>query len=67
MQPRPKVKNPGKTFKRLIALIMKRYKVQFILVFVYHFFSVIQSFNHSVQTFCQRLGVRKFNSFNFFC
>ena len=34
MQPRPKVKNPGKTFKRLIALIMKRYKVQFILVFI---------------------------------
>ncbi|MER2080374.1 MAG: ABC transporter ATP-binding protein [Ruminococcus sp.] len=43
MQPRPKVKNPGKTFKRLIALIMKRYKVQFILVFICIIISVLAS------------------------
>ena len=43
MQPRPKVKNPGKTFKRLLALITKRYKVQFILVFVCIIISVLSS------------------------
>ena len=43
MQPRPKVKNPGKTFKRLIGLITRRYKVQFILVFVCIIISVLSS------------------------
>ncbi len=43
MQPRPKVKNPGKTFKRLIGLIARRYKVQFILVFVCIIISVLSS------------------------
>ena len=41
MQPRPKVKNPGKTFKRLMGLITRRYKVQFILVFVCIIISVL--------------------------
>lgn len=43
MQPRSKVKNPGKTFKRLIGLITRRYKVQFILVFVCIIISVLSS------------------------
>ena len=43
MQPRPKVKNPGKTFKRLMGLITRRYKVQFVLVFVCIIISVLSS------------------------
>lgn len=34
MQPLPKVKNPGKTFKRLLSLVFKKYKIQLPLVFV---------------------------------
>ena len=43
MQPRPKVKDPLKTFKRLLGLITKRYKFQFILVFVCIIISVLAS------------------------
>ncbi len=41
MQPRPKVKNPGKTLKRLLAIIMKKYKFQMIIVFVCIIVSVL--------------------------
>lgn len=30
--PRPKVENPGKVFKRILAYVMKQYKFQVILV-----------------------------------
>ena len=30
--PRPKVENPGKMFKRILAYVMKQYKFQVILV-----------------------------------
>ena len=43
MQPRPKVDNPGKTFKRLMSLLMKRYKVQMIIVFACIIISVLAS------------------------
>ena len=41
--PRPKVKNPGKTFKRLLGLILKNYKVHLIIVFVCIIISVFSS------------------------
>lgn len=41
MNPRPKVKNPGKTFKRLLALILKKYKFHMIFVFVCIIVSVL--------------------------
>ena len=31
--PRPKVENPGKVFKRILAYVMSRYKAQVIVVF----------------------------------
>lgn len=34
MQPRPKVKSPGKTFKRLLGVITKKYKLHLIVVLV---------------------------------
>lgn len=43
MQPRPKVKSPGQTFKRLLALIMKRYKYHMIVVLVCVIVSVLAS------------------------
>ena len=30
--PRPKVENPGKVFKRILAYVMSRYKAQVIVV-----------------------------------
>ena len=33
-QPLPKVKNPGKTFKRLLSLVFKKYRVRLPVVFV---------------------------------
>ena len=41
--PRPKVKNPRKTFKRLLGLILKNYKVHLIIVFVCIIISVFSS------------------------
>lgn len=41
MQPRPKVKDPKKTFKRLLGIILKKYKVQVIIVFVCILVSVL--------------------------
>ena len=41
MQPRPKVKDPKKTFKRLIGIILKKYKVHIIIVFVCIIISVL--------------------------
>lgn len=41
MQPRPKVKNPKKTFNRLLGVILKKYKIQLIIVFVCIFISVL--------------------------
>lgn len=38
---KPQVKNPGKLFKRLMAYIFQIYKIQYILVFVLIFISVI--------------------------
>lgn len=43
MQPRPKVKDPKKTFKRLLGIIMKKYKVHIIIVFVCIIISVLAS------------------------
>ncbi len=34
MQPRPKVDNPMKVLKRLLAIVLKKYKVQMIIVFL---------------------------------
>ena len=41
MQPRPKVKDPKKTFMRLLGIILKKYKVQVIIVFVCILVSVL--------------------------
>ena len=41
MQPRPKVKNAGKTFKRLLGLILNRYKFHMIVVFACIIISVL--------------------------
>ena len=41
MQPRPKVKNPMKTLKRLLGIIFKRYKLQLSIVFVCIIVSVL--------------------------
>ena len=41
MQPRPKVKNPGQTLKRLLSIIMKKYKFHMITVFVCIIVSVL--------------------------
>ena len=43
MGPRPKVKNPGQTFKRLLGLILKNYKFHLITVFVCIIISVFSS------------------------
>lgn len=43
MQPRPKVNNPGQTLKRLLSIIMKKYKIQMIIVFVCIIVSVLAS------------------------
>lgn len=43
MQPRPKLKSPGKTFKRLLGMIFKKYKFHMIIVFVCIILSVISS------------------------
>ena len=43
MAPRPKVKNPAQVFKRLLGLILKRYKVHLIVVFVCIIISVLAS------------------------
>lgn len=43
MQPRPKVKNPGQTFKRLLSVILKKYKFQMIIVFICIIVSVLAS------------------------
>ena len=43
MQPRPKVKSPGKTFKRLIGIILKKYKVHLIVVLISIVVSVLAS------------------------
>ena len=40
-QPHPKVKNPGKVFRRIMGYVMKYYKIQMILVIVCIFVSVI--------------------------
>ena len=34
--PRPKVENPGKVFKRILAYVMSRYKAQVIVVLMLH-------------------------------
>ncbi len=41
MQPRPKVKNPMKTLKRLLGIIFKRYKLHLSIVFVCIIVSVL--------------------------
>ena len=41
--PRPKVKDPKKTFKRLLGLILKNYKVHLIIVFISIIISVFSS------------------------
>ena len=41
MQPRPKVKDPKNTFKRLIGIILKKYKVHIIIVFACIIISVL--------------------------
>ncbi len=41
--PRPKVKNPGKLFKRLLSYVFKNYKVHCIIVFVCIVVSVLAS------------------------
>ena len=41
MQPRPKVEDPGKTFKRLMSMLLSRYKVHMIIVFVCIIVSVL--------------------------
>ncbi|MBR1482535.1 MAG: ABC transporter ATP-binding protein [Ruminococcus sp.] len=43
MAPCPKVKNPAQVFKRLLGLILKRYKVHLIVVFVCIIISVLAS------------------------
>ena len=40
-QPHPKVKNPGKVFRRIMGYVLKYYKIQMILVTVCIFVSVI--------------------------
>lgn len=41
MQPRPKIKDPKKTLKRLLGIVFKKYKFQLILVFVLIVVSVL--------------------------
>ena len=50
MQPRPKVKNPGKTFKRLLGLIPKNYKVHLIFVLLCIVVSVFASIQGTMFT-----------------
>ena len=53
MQPRPKVKNPGKTFKRLLGVILKKYKFQMLFVFACIIISVLANVQGTL--FIQRL------------
>lgn len=53
MQPRPKVEKPGKTFKRLLGVILKKYKIHMIIVFVCIILSVLANVQGTL--FIQRL------------
>lgn len=53
MQPRPKVKNPKATFKRLLGIILKKYKIQILIVFVCIIVSVLANVQGTM--FIQRL------------
>lgn len=53
MGPKPKVKKPGKVFKRLMSIIFKKYKFQLIIVFVCIIISVLSNVQGTL--FIQRL------------